>query len=116
MNKIIEELIDNNHEVIMCKYRDDDGEEYHAYAIEGFYKHGRIYLVDDQSGDGSFYTYGRYGQMHHDVTEYRDILLINYDVWLSYKDRGYSVDIMWIDELLDAGILKRKERTVVEYE
>lgn len=111
MNKIIEELLKNGIPVSM-EYNKNNG--CINYIIDGFYKSGTVSL--EENGENLIAT-SRYDEKTN-ITEFRDIVLLNYNWWTSSKNRSdiwKSPDSMWLPFLLKEGFVKETIETVKKY-
>jgi hypothetical protein len=111
---VIMEVLENHIQVEVSIVPLD--ERHLRYVIGGFYKSDTITLEWDETED-CLQAHQRYGGMTQ-VRDFRDLVIINYDWWLSSKDRhtGWSApDQRWLPHLIKEGLVEEVTKTVKEY-
>jgi hypothetical protein len=106
MNKIIEELLENNIPFSM--------ETKNEYILNGFYKSGEVRLIET---DGKLIAHARYNEQTA-IEKLSDLVALNYDWWLNSRDRfdGWkSPESIWIPLLEKYGFIKSVTVTKTEY-
>jgi len=87
-----------------------------TYNVDGFYKSGTVNLRPCDNGE--LLCVSRYDETEC-VGGFSDILRINLDWWRRSKHRydGWSSpDHRWLPHLVEAGLVKEKQKLVHEYE
>lgn len=112
MNKIIEELIENNIPVITTFNPQTKKKE---YILEGFYKSGTVKLIET---DDKLTAIARYNE-ETNIESLYDIVQLNYEWWISSKERfdGWkNPDQLWIPLLIKYNFIKHVIKTIEYYE
>lgn len=111
MNKIIEEIVKNGILVSMGYNKSTNSIN---YTIDGFYKSGNITL--EENGENLIAT-ARYNEKTN-ITNFRDIVLLNYSWWNYSNGRNdiwNSPESDWLPFLLEEGLVKETVEVLKKY-
>lgn len=90
-----------------------DFREFLFYNIDGFYKSGTILLCENEHGE--LMAHCRYGEKVA-INSFHDLLELNLS-WLkkSCQTTWGKPDDLWVNHLLNAGLIERDVETLVTY-
>lgn len=76
-----------------------------AYSISGFSKSGSalLYIKDEKIVCST-----RYGQIDY-IHEWEDLVVVAFDWWKDYKDRGYNLPDEWRKEFIACNFIKESD-------
>lgn len=119
--EFILELVDKGHQVVLVKptikQLQDTGTLVNriGFLLDGFgYKeNGMVVLLQNDEDDrNSFSVAGRYDCLRAHIESYDDLVLLNYFMWLSYRERHdpwLSPDQNWVEDMKRLGLIQEKK-------